>query len=103
MFDHDGLVGLAADAGLDPAEVARVLADGAYADAVGADVLQARWLGVTGVPFFVVDRRYGVAGAQPAEVLRSVLRQVWDDAHPVELVGSGGGDEACEDESCVVQ
>jgi predicted DsbA family dithiol-disulfide isomerase len=102
VFDHDGLVRLAADAGLDPAEVGRVLEDGAYADAVGADVLQARSLGVTGVPFFVVDRRYGVAGAQPAEVLGSVLQRAWDYAHPVELVRSGGG-EACDDESCAIQ
>jgi predicted DsbA family dithiol-disulfide isomerase len=83
-------------------EVARVLAEGTFADAVRDDGLRAHALAATGVPFFVADRRYGVAGAQPPEVLCSMLQRAWDDAHPVELL-SPGGDEACGEDGCAVR
>src|SRR6266545_1083608 len=54
LFDHDSLVDLAAEAGLDPVEARRVLKDDDYADAVEADEQEARELGATGVPFFVI-------------------------------------------------
>ena len=37
-------------------------------------------LGIQGVPFFVLDRRYGVSGAQPAEVLLEALERAWEEA-----------------------
>jgi predicted DsbA family dithiol-disulfide isomerase len=77
LFDTESLVGLAAEAGLDPAEAAGVLAGDAYADAVRADSAQAHDLGVTGVPFVVVGERYAVAGAQPVEVFGEALRRAW--------------------------
>jgi predicted DsbA family dithiol-disulfide isomerase len=55
------------------AAVDDVLAGERYADAVAADVRQALAYGATGVPFFVVDRKYGVSGAQPVEVFAQVL------------------------------
>jgi predicted DsbA family dithiol-disulfide isomerase len=77
LFDHETLVRLAADAGLDPEEAAHVLAEGTYADAVQADLALARSFGIRGVPFFVIDRALAVEGAQPAEVLRDALEQGW--------------------------
>jgi predicted DsbA family dithiol-disulfide isomerase len=77
VFDAAALVELAADAGLDRDEAERVLATDAYADAVEADERTARELGATGVPFFVIDRRYGVSGAQPADVLQRALEQAY--------------------------
>ena len=59
---------VAVDVGLDPARVDEVLASDEYLDAVHADIAQARAYGATGVPFFVVDQKYGVSGAQPTEV-----------------------------------
>lgn len=74
------LAELAVGAGLDGDEVRRVLADpDAYADAVRADEREAAELGVSGVPFFVLDRKYGVSGAQPVEILGQALTQAWDD------------------------
>lgn len=70
---------LAVDVGLDLGEVDRVLAGDAFADAVRADEAEAVALGVSGVPFFVVDRRFGVSGAQSADLLLDVLRQAWMD------------------------
>ncbi len=78
----DVLRKVATDVGLDPARVDEVLASGEYLPDVEADVAQARAFGAGGVPFFVVDRKYGVSGAQPAEVLADVLRQAWDESHP---------------------
>ncbi|GAC70107.1 DsbA family oxidoreductase [Gordonia soli] len=70
------LVDLAADVGLDRAEVESVLESGEYADAVAADIEQARAYGINGVPFFVVNGRYGVSGAQEPDVFADVLRKV---------------------------
>lgn len=66
---------LATDAGLDAGEVRQVLDSDQFAAEVRADEEQARQLQVSGVPFFVIDGRYGVPGAQPAEVLLSALQQ----------------------------
>ncbi|MGW5745638.1 DsbA family oxidoreductase [Amycolatopsis sp. NPDC003861] len=76
LFDHDSLVSLAAEAGLDEAEARAVLESDAYEAEVASDGEQARALGASGVPFFVIDQRYGVAGAQSPEVFAQVLRQV---------------------------
>ena len=77
IFDHASLAGFAADVGLDRDEALAVLAGDRYAQAVEADEQVAYSLGVTGVPFFVIDRRYGISGAQPAETITQVLEQVW--------------------------
>ncbi|MDP9394202.1 MAG: DsbA family oxidoreductase [Actinomycetota bacterium] len=100
--DPDTLVRVAAGAGLDADEVRRVLGQGTYGDAVRADEREAAALGVSGVPFFVVDRTYGVSGAQPAELLLEVLEKAWADAHPLTLVTSGTDDASCADGSCAV-
>jgi predicted DsbA family dithiol-disulfide isomerase len=75
LFDRDSLVELAAEAGLDAAEARAVLESDAYEAEVAADGEQARALGATGVPFFVIDERFGVAGAQSPEVFTQVLRR----------------------------
>ncbi|REJ04467.1 DsbA family oxidoreductase [Microbacterium bovistercoris] len=73
----DDLVALAAEVGLDAAETAEVLQSSQYLDAVRADQAQARAYGINGVPFFVIDGKYGVSGAQPAEAFQNVIRDVW--------------------------
>jgi predicted DsbA family dithiol-disulfide isomerase len=75
VFDAASLTDLAAEVGLDRAEVAGALAGDDYAEAVQEDIAQARAYGVTGVPFFVFDDRIGVSGAQPVELLRTALEQ----------------------------
>ncbi len=80
IFDHEPLASLAGEAGLDPAEAAGVLASEEYGDAVDADEAMARSLGATGVPFFVVGRRYGFSGAQSAETIAEVLERARADA-----------------------
>jgi predicted DsbA family dithiol-disulfide isomerase len=80
IFDHDSLTRLAVDAGLDREAVTEVLASNQYEDHVDTDEAMARVLGATGVPLFVVDRRYGISGAQPAETIAGVLAQAWAEA-----------------------
>jgi predicted DsbA family dithiol-disulfide isomerase len=77
ISDHATLRQLGRAAGLDGAEIDAVLAGDRYADAVAADLEQAREYGITGVPFFVIDGRYGVSGAQPATVFSQALDQAW--------------------------
>jgi predicted DsbA family dithiol-disulfide isomerase len=79
VFDVDSLVPLAVEVGLDEAEVRAALNDRRYLSAVHEDIDTARALGATGVPFFVVDRTYGAAGAQPAEQLLQLLERAWSD------------------------
>jgi predicted DsbA family dithiol-disulfide isomerase len=99
VFDADSLTALAVEVGLDEAEVRAALADSRYRPAVREDIETARALGATGVPFFVVDRRYGASGAQPADLLLQLLERAWADAHPLATVPAA---EGCEDGSCAV-
>ncbi len=77
--DHPTLRRIAVEAGLEPESVDEVLASDRFADDVRADVAQAQAFGATGVPFTVVDRRYGLSGAQPVELFEQALRRAWDD------------------------
>jgi predicted DsbA family dithiol-disulfide isomerase len=83
LFDTVSLLDLAVDAGLDRAEAEVVLQTDRYADAVASDIETARRLGVNGVPFFVIDGRYGISGAQPPEMFVDVLRRAAADHQSV--------------------
>ncbi|UYK41512.1 DsbA family oxidoreductase [Microbacterium terricola] len=76
---EDELVSLATDAGLEADAARAALQSGRYLDAVRADQAQARAYGISGVPFFVIDGKYGVSGAQPAEAFTQIVRQVWGE------------------------
>jgi predicted DsbA family dithiol-disulfide isomerase len=77
VFEPGELAELAAEEGLDPDRARQALEDGSYADAVRADEAQAGQLGISGVPFFVLDGKYGVSGAQPTETFTRALEQAW--------------------------
>ncbi|MCT9004881.1 DsbA family oxidoreductase [Streptomyces sp. NPDC054766] len=101
--DDERLVELAVAAGLDADEVRRVLADpAAYADDVRADEREAAELGANGVPFFVLDRTYGVSGAQPAEVFAQALDQAWGERPQLTLIQEGADAQACGPDGCAV-
>jgi predicted DsbA family dithiol-disulfide isomerase len=78
VFDRDVLAEVAASVGLDAAETGKVFDGDGYADEVRQDELQARQIGISGVPFFVFDMALGASGAQPAEVFASALNQAWE-------------------------
>jgi predicted DsbA family dithiol-disulfide isomerase len=97
VSDHDTLVRLAGEAGLDEDEVRAVLGSDAYADAVRADERTASSLGITAVPFFVVDRALGASGAQAPEVLLQLLEEGWAARSPLAMVADG---DACGIDGC---
>jgi len=99
----DTLVRLVAEVGIPAAEARAALAGDAYTEAVRAEEREAAELGISGVPFFVIDRRYGVSGAQPPEVLLQAMEQAWADAHPKPvLTPVGAGDAECTDDTCAI-
>ncbi|WP_144785180.1 DsbA family protein [Microbacterium sp. BH-3-3-3] len=75
----DDLIALAVEVGLDEAEAREALSSQRFRAAVRADQEQARQFGITGVPFFVIDGKYGVSGAQPVEAFSQIARQVWGE------------------------
>jgi predicted DsbA family dithiol-disulfide isomerase len=81
IADVETLVRLASDVGLDPEAARAALMSDAYAADVREDEAKAHSMGVSGVPFFVVGGKYGVAGAQPKEMLLEVLERAWKEAH----------------------
>lgn len=95
------LVRLAAETGLDADEVSAVLASDTYKDEVRADEQQAAKLGINGVPFFVLGGKYGVSGAQPAEVMLRALTQAYSELVQPSLTTIAEG-EACGPDGCDV-
>jgi predicted DsbA family dithiol-disulfide isomerase len=87
--DPEVLAALADEVGLPGDRVRAVLGSDEYADDVAADQAEAQALGANGVPFFVIDRRYGVSGAQPVELFEQALRQAWSEKQPSLLTVPG--------------
>jgi len=104
VADHAELRWIALEQGLDAGRVDEVLASKEYDDAIDADVSQAAAYGATGVPFYVVDGRYGISGAQPVELFAQVLEKAWAEAHPVVELAGGvvGGEDVCGPDGCAI-
>ena len=98
---RDTLERLAVQAGLDAAEVGDVLAGERYAEDVRADERVAHSIGITGVPFFLIDDAYGVPGAQESTVFLDLLRRAWGETHREIEVAAPPGD-VCDDDTCTV-
>lgn len=93
IADHNVLEQLGAGIGLDADEVKATLAGNAFADAVQADVTEAAQLGARGVPFFVIDRKYAVSGAQPAATFLHALQHAFAEQ---EKLPAADGNNACD-------
>lgn len=96
IADRETLVELAEEVGLDPDEARATLVSDGYEDAVRRDELEARQIGITGVPFFLIDGQYGVSGAQAADTLAKVLEQARAKSEADAPAADACGDEACE-------
>ena len=98
--DIEYLAEVGQEIGLDPDEVRRVLATDEFTDEVQSDISEARSLGANGVPFFVIDRKYGISGAQPAEVFTQALETAWDEGQKLTVLAgtpqSAGSDSTEE-------
>ncbi|TXD37500.1 DsbA family oxidoreductase [Lujinxingia vulgaris] len=98
--DPDMLIALAEEVGLSRGEAERALHDEATSRAVRDDEALASELGIRGVPFFVIDRRVGISGAQPPATFLQVLEDALGQSAP--LASSTDDDATCTDEGCAV-
>ena len=81
LFSHSDLIAVATRVGIEESDISKVLESNAFRDEVIADRTLASQLGATGVPFFVVDMKYGISGAQPLEAFTQTLEGAWAEAH----------------------
>lgn len=98
IADHDTLAELGEKIGLDKAEVYHTLSGNKYAINVQQDIAQAQQLGIRGVPFFVMDNKYGVSGAQAVPTFVETIEKAyteWVAANPQPVLNIIEGD-SCE-------
>ncbi|MED1470188.1 DsbA family oxidoreductase [Bacillus salipaludis] len=104
--DYETLADIAAAAGLDRQETLNVLQDQtSYANDVRIDESIAQQYGISGVPYFVINQKYAISGAQPIAAFSGALQQVWQEesAAPVvlkDLSTENAADATCTDGSC---
>ncbi len=101
------LIQLAEEIGLDKSEAEEVLSGNEFAEAVRYDVYESQNLGIRGVPYFVMDRKYGVSGAQPVEAFEDALKQSfteWKSAQPKTQITSlnKNDDAVCDENGCEI-
>ncbi len=100
IFTVDALVELAGELGLNRTECRELLSSGRFRDQVISDQQEAAALGVRGVPFIAIDRKYAVSGAQPVSLLLDALGKAWSERAPgIEVVTDGEG-EVCGVAGC---
>ena len=77
--NKETLTGLGIAIGLNPDEVRATLESDDFADAVKHDIAEAQYLGITGVPFFVFNNKYGISGAQAVQVFTQTLEKSFSE------------------------
>jgi predicted DsbA family dithiol-disulfide isomerase len=97
ISDRDTLVRLGTEVGLPKDELIDTLASDRFTTEVRDDERTAFGFGISAVPTFVIDRQFGVSGAQPPELLLQMLERGWEARTPVEIVSGG---EACGPDGC---
>lgn len=101
--DNETLIQLGKDIGLPGAEITNMLDSNSYADEVRNDIYLAQQVGVQGVPFFVLDNKYAVSGAQATETFAGALAKAWEESDnrrkPVSL-NSSANDSCSVDGNC---
>ena len=96
LSDHNVLKNIAVECGLDSAEVEEVLNSDKYAEAVRNDEHEAALLGIHGVPYFVIDGKYGLSGAQPTNVLKEAIESILEKEKVEEFDGMTCGPNGCK-------
>ena len=99
LSDKNTLVELAGEVGLDQDAAKKVLESNEFADTVNGEITEARQVGVQGVPFFVINRKYGVSGAQATEYFLQALRQIYQEEKPIQKLEADDAG-SCADEEC---
>ena len=101
--DRETLVQLGVEIGLDEQDVRNTLGSDNYAYEVRTEGYEAQQIGVRGVPFFVIDRKYAVSGAQPSEVFLQALQKArteWEKEHEAASLVAAEGAACSIDGNC---
>lgn len=102
--DSETLISLGKEIGIEGESIKNLLETTLYEDAVDQDIYESRLIGVKGVPFFVLDRKFGISGAQPDEVFTQTLEKAWTEfakENPqLEMVGDDSADSCEIDKEC---
>ena len=80
IADVDVLVSLAEQIGLDKEKARKILVDDTYDYEVKQDIMEAQNLGISGVPYYLLDNKYAVSGAQPVELFTNALLQTYQES-----------------------
>lgn len=95
--DEATLVEIGQSVSLEEEEIKNALNADEFKHAVSQDVMLARQMGINAVPFFVINDKYGVSGAQPSPVFSEVLEKSWEEFsggdHGLKIIHSG---ESCD-------
>jgi len=102
LSDHNTLLELAEEVGLDIKKAKKVLSSNQYADKVNAEIMEGRQVGVQGVPFFVLNRKYAVSGAQQEDYFLAALNQLWSETNPIKTFDGADNGHVCNDEGCSI-
>ncbi|MFJ7935038.1 DsbA family protein [Sporosarcina sp. NPDC096371] len=98
------LLRIAEEVGISRDRAKQVLDSDEFAAEVNTDIAEARQIGVQGVPFFVINRKYAISGAQPAEAFAEALRKVAEEEgiQPSLKVLGTDGEGLCTDDGCEI-
>ncbi|WP_409254385.1 DsbA family oxidoreductase [Bacillus sp. SCS-153A] len=102
--DHETLTELGVEVGLEREAVEKMLASDEMADAVRADEQAAQQIGVSGVPFYLINQKYALTGAQPTEVFVQALKKVIaEDENKITVLNSDNEDGViCDENGCEI-
>ena len=100
--DHSTLLQIAKEIGLDEKEATDVLNSTTYSNEVEQDINEAQQVGVRGVPFFVIDRKYAVSGAQESETFLGALTKAYEESKPILESLNANEDNTCGPDGCEV-
>jgi predicted DsbA family dithiol-disulfide isomerase len=98
--DNEILVQAGVSIGLDEKETSEILASDSFAKEVKQDEMQAQTFGIRGVPFFVLNDKYAVSGAQSPETFLQALEQTWQETEEKKPVVINEGESCTIDGSC---
>ena len=104
LADHHTLLALIEELGLDVTKAKAILQSDDFKLEAKQEMQEGASVGVQGVPFFVIDRKYGISGAQEAGYFRQALQQIYEETKPVkkvEIKGEAGA--VCDDETCEIK
>lgn len=100
--DHSILLQIAKEIGLDEKEASEVLNNTTYSNEVEQDIYEAQQVGVRGVPFFVIDRKYAVSGAQESDTFLGALTKAYEEANPTLETLHTNDSNTCGPDGCEI-